>query len=149
MAKTRTDKSTYVLSFGGLQLDMSKGVWYTLGDTIYQGGFAMGNTAFTVTQCAEYLGISRQAVHYLCKRGRLRWWIFGCRMMISRSSAASYKLLREKLAEADRRRKEEGAAKNGELKRRRGKRKREQAEPRYWQAIEVPEEFGHGAQAGG
>lgn len=103
----------------------------------------MGKTAMTTTQAAEYLGISRQAVHYLCKRGRLRWWLYGCRMMVSRGSVASYKALRERMQEADRRMKEEGRVKHAEMERRRAERRRkERGEPRYWREIEIPEEWG-------
>ena len=80
-------------------------------------------TAFTVAQAAEVLGISRQAVHYLCKRGRLRWWLFGSRMLISRRSVYSYRDLRANLAELKARQEAEAAAKVEERERRRRARK--------------------------
>lgn len=81
----------------------------------------MGATAFTVSQAAEVLGVSRQAVHYLCKRGRLKWWLYGTRMLISRRSVYSYRDLRETLARVKQEQEAEGRAKNEEMKRRRAK----------------------------
>jgi excisionase family DNA binding protein len=80
-------------------------------------------TAFTVSQAAEVLGVSRQAVHYLCKRGRLKWWLYGSRMMISRRSVYSYRDLRETLIAAKARQEAEARAKVEERERRRGKAK--------------------------
>jgi len=78
-------------------------------------------TAFTVSQAAEVLGVSRQAVHYLCKRGRLKWWLYGARMMISRRSVYSYRDLRATLLAAKARQEAEAGAKVEERERRRNK----------------------------
>jgi excisionase family DNA binding protein len=80
-------------------------------------------TAFTVSQAAEVLGVSRQAVHYLCKRGRLKWWLFGARILISRRSVYSYRDLKATLEAVKARQEEEGRAKAEELQRRRTKAK--------------------------
>ncbi len=68
----------------------------------------MGGSAFSTAQAAEVLGISRQAVHYLVKRGRLRAWVWGGRLCISRSSVYSYRDLRNSLEERKRKEAERG-----------------------------------------
>lgn len=81
----------------------------------------MALKGFTVSEAAEVIGVSRQAVHYLCKRGRLVWWLEGARIRISRRSAYSYRDLRDKLREVSERQKAIGLGKHEELGRRRAK----------------------------
>lgn len=78
--------------------------------------------AFSVSEAAEVIGVSRQAVHYLCKRGRLVWWLEGSRIRISRRSAYAYRDLKAKLEAVKRVQEAVGLAKNEELKRRRARR---------------------------
>lgn len=80
----------------------------------------MAKGGFSVSEAAAVIGVSRQAVHYLCKRGRLVWWMEGTRIRISRRSAYSYRDLRAKLAELKARQEAVGLAKHEELMRRRG-----------------------------
>ena len=106
---------------GGLELDRFVKGLYNAGVKRLRR-WRMGQaTAFTVSEAAQVLGVSRQAVHYLCRRGRLKWWLYGSRMMIARRSVYSYRDLRETLRAAKARQEEEARAKVEERERRRAK----------------------------